>query len=412
MADLSGLHLGHGLQGGADGGLAVGAHHALDLQCLFHSLFLLVLVVQMIGSFMIVPVIPELEQIQPQGVGHHAEAGKAHGGGAEHGVQGQAQGDEHPGGQRNADGVVEKRPEQVLVDVPQGGPAKPDGGGHVQQTAVHQHHVRRVDGHVGSRADGDAGVGPGQGRGVVDAVAYHGHLAPLHQAADGGLLALRQHPGDDLIHPGLGPDGPGGVLVVAGEHHHMDTHIPQLPDCLWAVLLDDIRHGDDAQQLVVTAEKQRRFSGFCKCSGLLLHLIRDSCDCGNTLIIAAAELAAVQYTGQTVSGECLEIADSGCSQLLLFAVLQDCLCQRVFALLFQRQRHTIFTIGERDYIALLPLDENGEENEEGEVFIYRYSEDSEGNPSLDNIEDDEEYEAVSDRFDELLDEAAFEEMDD
>ena len=71
---------------------------------------------------------------------------------------------------------------------------------------------------------------------------------------------------------------------------------------------------------------------------------------------------------------------------------------------------TIFTIGE--YIALLPLDENGEENEEGEVFIYRYSEDSEGNPSLDNIEDDEEYEAVSDRFDELLDEAAFEEMDD
>ena len=73
---------------------------------------------------------------------------------------------------------------------------------------------------------------------------------------------------------------------------------------------------------------------------------------------------------------------------------------------------TIFTVGERDYIALPPLDENGEENEEGEVFIYRYSEDSEGNPSLDNIEDDEEYEAVSDRFDELLDEAAFEEMDD
>ena len=35
---------------------------------------------------------------------------------------------------------------------------------------------------------------------------------------------------------------------------------------------------------------------------------------------------------------------------------------------------TIFTVGERDYIALLPLDENGEGNEEGEVFIYRYSE--------------------------------------
>lgn len=72
---------------------------------------------------------------------------------------------------------------------------------------------------------------------------------------------------------------------------------------------------------------------------------------------------------------------------------------------------TIFTVKEQDYIALLPLDESGEVNEEGEVFIYRYSEDADGNPELDNIQDDEEYEAVSDRFDELLDEAAFDEID-
>lgn len=70
---------------------------------------------------------------------------------------------------------------------------------------------------------------------------------------------------------------------------------------------------------------------------------------------------------------------------------------------------TIFTVGERDYIALLPQDERGEK---GEVFIYRYAEDEDGNPSLDNISDDEEYEAVSDRFDELLDEAEFNEMED
>ena len=73
---------------------------------------------------------------------------------------------------------------------------------------------------------------------------------------------------------------------------------------------------------------------------------------------------------------------------------------------------TIFTVGEQDYIALLPLDDKGEPNEEGEVFIYRYSEDAEGNPSLENIQDDEEYEAVSDRFDELLDEAEFNDMED
>ena len=73
--------------------------------------------------------------------------------------------------------------------------------------------------------------------------------------------------------------------------------------------------------------------------------------------------------------------------------------------------HTILELEEQNYIALLPLDEDGNENEEGEVFIYRYFEDEEGNPSLENIEDDEEYEAVADRFDELLDEAAYEDMD-
>ena len=40
---------------------------------------------------------------------------------------------------------------------------------------------------------------------------------------------------------------------------------------------------------------------------------------------------------------------------------------------------TIFEVDEQDYIALLPLEENGEPNEDGEVFIYRYSEDEDGN---------------------------------
>ena len=68
---------------------------------------------------------------------------------------------------------------------------------------------------------------------------------------------------------------------------------------------------------------------------------------------------------------------------------------------------TIFDVGEQDYIALLP---NPDSDDSEEVYIYRYSEDEEGNPSLDNIEDDDEYEAVADRFDELLDEAAFDDM--
>ncbi len=69
---------------------------------------------------------------------------------------------------------------------------------------------------------------------------------------------------------------------------------------------------------------------------------------------------------------------------------------------------TIFEAGERDYIALLPMDDA--ESEDGEVFLYRYSEDAEGNPILDSIESDEEYEIVADRFDEWLDEQEYEEI--
>ena len=48
---------------------------------------------------------------------------------------------------------------------------------------------------------------------------------------------------------------------------------------------------------------------------------------------------------------------------------------------------TIFNAGEREYIALLPME--GAESEEGEVYLYRYSETEDGTPNLDNIEDDD-----------------------
>lgn len=71
---------------------------------------------------------------------------------------------------------------------------------------------------------------------------------------------------------------------------------------------------------------------------------------------------------------------------------------------------TIFTLEDQDYIVLVPVDENDEPIEEGEVFIYRYFEDEDGTPSLGNIESDEEFERVSERFDEFLDEQEFDSL--
>lgn len=79
---------------------------------------------------------------------------------------------------------------------------------------------------------------------------------------------------------------------------------------------------------------------------------------------------------------------------------------------------TILTVESRDYIALLPL-KDGEstqsalENEDSEVWFYRYSEnpeDPEEEPQMDYIEDDDEYEKVADAFDEYLDNCEFEEL--
>ncbi len=69
---------------------------------------------------------------------------------------------------------------------------------------------------------------------------------------------------------------------------------------------------------------------------------------------------------------------------------------------------SIFQAGNRDYIALLPME--GADSEEGEVYLYRYSETEDGTPILDNIEDDDEYEIVSDAFDELLDDQEYDEL--
>ena len=68
---------------------------------------------------------------------------------------------------------------------------------------------------------------------------------------------------------------------------------------------------------------------------------------------------------------------------------------------------SIFEAGGHEYAALLPLEQ--EEDEEGEVYIYRYVE-KDGEPDLEYIESDEEYEMASDAFDEMLDASEYDEL--
>ena len=53
----------------------------------------------------------------------------------------------------------------------------------------------------------------------------------------------------------------------------------------------------------------------------------------------------------------------------------------------------IFPAGDNNYIALLPLE--GEAASNDEVYLYRYTEKDNGEPVLENIESDEEYETAN-----------------
>lgn len=65
----------------------------------------------------------------------------------------------------------------------------------------------------------------------------------------------------------------------------------------------------------------------------------------------------------------------------------------------------IYPCGERNYIALLPVDDP-----DSDFLLYRFIDNGNDNYDLDDIETDEELEEASDAFDELLDSEEFDEM--
>lgn len=71
----------------------------------------------------------------------------------------------------------------------------------------------------------------------------------------------------------------------------------------------------------------------------------------------------------------------------------------------------IFKADEKEYIALLTLDENGD-NTDGQIYLYRFIDNGEEEePGLENIEEDEEFDRVSAIFNEWLDTQDFGDID-
>ena len=72
---------------------------------------------------------------------------------------------------------------------------------------------------------------------------------------------------------------------------------------------------------------------------------------------------------------------------------------------------TVFESDGRQYIALLPLDENGD-SDDGQVYLYRFIDNGEDEePGLENILEDEEFERVSEAFNDWMEEQDFGDID-
>ena len=70
-----------------------------------------------------------------------------------------------------------------------------------------------------------------------------------------------------------------------------------------------------------------------------------------------------------------------------------------------------FQVADKTYISLLPLEADDDDEEETEVYLFRLTTTESGEPDLQLIEDEAEYELVEDAFDEWLDTQEFEEFE-
>ena len=172
------------------------------------------------------------------------------GGGRQHAADPQGQ----QAGIDGQDGAV------VAADAPEHPLGQAAQGGQLPQVGGQQGDVRHLPGQVGGVLHGHGHVGGGQGGGVVDPVPHHDEpVAPGLVALHQGGLVRRQHLGPELVDAQLLADGPGGGLLVAGEHDHpADAQRPQGGDGLGGLRPGRVAEEERAGQLPADGQIEHR----------------------------------------------------------------------------------------------------------------------------------------------------------
>ena len=145
------------------------------------------------------------------------------------------------GCQRDADDVVDERPEEILPNHVNRLLAQFYGFRKRQEVVAHQRNLRHIHRHIRSLSYRHTHVGKGQGLGVVDSVAHHRYLLAfvlkfLYQS----LLVARQHLALVMLDAGSLCPVVSRFLLVAT--HHIDLYSPflQLLHCFLGMRLEGL----------------------------------------------------------------------------------------------------------------------------------------------------------------------------
>src|SRR5215471_6538210 len=134
---------------------------------------------------------------------------------------------QHASGNRDSDGVIDEREEEVLPDVPHSAPAEAPGPGNATQVPFDEGHAGALHGHIRASAHGNPDLCLGQGWRVVDAIPRHRHHVAIRlQALNYLSLLLWEYLSLNALDTEPARYGFCRGPAIPSEHDNLDTVRP------------------------------------------------------------------------------------------------------------------------------------------------------------------------------------------
>ena len=220
--------------------------------------------------------------------------------------------------------------------VPQRAAPKAHRSRNVFQVAVHQHDVGGLYRNVRARAYGDAYLGGGQRRSVVNAVAHHRNAALLLKRAYGGFLAVGQHARYNFVNARAAAYGPCRALVVARQHDDPEPQLFKRRDRLGRAFLYNVGYRDQPQKPAVFGKIQGSLAFGGKFVAGREQPGVDRVYALHVFAAAAGYHAPADAPLQAVSGQRAEAVRFGQIEPVCLGLLHDGCGKRVLAPAFYR----------------------------------------------------------------------------